>query len=114
MLRAWLDGASELIVSERLLEELGRALGYPKVRDRVEPTEAVELIDLLRRGSCMHNDPDDPPRVRSPDPDDDYLVALAGSAQAMIVSGDRHLLGLSGQVPVLSPSGFLDELGSRD
>ena len=31
----------------------------------------------------------------------------------MIVSGDRHLLGLAGEVPVLSPAEFLAELARR-
>lgn len=114
VVRLWLDGAFELVVSEHLLDELGRALGYPKVRKRVEPAEAIEFIDLLRRGAHMQDDPANPPSVRSPDPDDDYFIALAQSAQAMIVSGDRHLLGLGGRLPILSPSAFIDELDRRD
>jgi predicted nucleic acid-binding protein len=37
---------------------------------------------------------DDPAEVsvHTRDPDDDYLVALAGHAQAILVSGDRDLL----------------------
>jgi putative PIN family toxin of toxin-antitoxin system len=110
VLRAWLDGAFELIVSEHLLDELDRAFGYPKLRDRVEPSEAIEFVELLRRGARMHQDPSDPPGVRSTDPGDDYLIALAENTQAMIVSGDRHLLGLAGELPVLSPADFLAEL----
>ncbi|MFN8034455.1 MAG: putative toxin-antitoxin system toxin component, PIN family [Acidimicrobiia bacterium] len=110
VLRSWLDGAFELIVSDRLLAELERALSYPKLRSRVEPSEAIELVELLRRGARMRDDPDDPSSVRSPDPEDDYLIAVAESAQAVLVSGDRDLLGLAGQVPVFSPAGFLDDL----
>jgi hypothetical protein len=40
-------------------------------------------------------------------------VALAENAQAMIISGDRHLVGLARQLPVLSPADFLDELERR-
>jgi uncharacterized protein len=107
VLRGWLDGVFELIVSDQLLTELERALSYPKLRDRVEPSEAIEFIELLRRAARMYDDPDDPPSVRSPDSGDDYLIALAETAQAMIVSGDRHLLGLAGQVPVFSPADCL-------
>jgi putative PIN family toxin of toxin-antitoxin system len=113
VLRAWLDGAFELVVSRQLLAELERALAYPKLRARVQADEAIEYVELLRRGAGRHDDPDDPPSVRSPDPGDDYLIALAESVQAMIVSGDRHLLGLAGQVPVLSPADFLAELDRR-
>jgi putative PIN family toxin of toxin-antitoxin system len=110
VLRAWLDGAFELIVSDQLITELEPALSYPKLRARVEHSEATEFIELLRRGVRMHDDPDDPPSVRSPDPGDDYLIGLAESTQAMIVSGDKHLLGLAGQLPVVSPVDFLAEL----
>lgn len=113
VLRAWLDGAFELIVSDQLLAELERALSYPKLRKRVEPSEAIEFIELLRRGARMVDDPNHPPSVRSPDPGDDYLIALAESQQAMIVSGDRHVLELTGRVPVLSPANFRVELDGR-
>ncbi len=113
VLRAWLDGAFELIVSSQLLSELERALAYPKLRARVEPTEANELVELLRRGTQVHDDPEDPPSIRSPDRGDDYLIALAETAQAVIVSGDGHLLGLAEQLPVFSPKEILSELSRR-
>jgi len=45
-------------------------------------------------------DPDDPPPVRSANPGDDHLVALAATQQAMLVSGDSHLLALADALPV--------------
>jgi putative PIN family toxin of toxin-antitoxin system len=113
LLHLWLDGAFELIVSDQLLAELERAFSYPKLRKRVEPSEPIEFLDLLRRGARTVDDPNTPPSVRSPDPGDDYLIAVAESQQAMIVSGDDHLLGLAGRVPVLSPADFLVELDGR-
>jgi len=50
--------------------------------------------------------------VRSPDPDYDYLLALALSRRAFLVTGDRHLLGLSAALPILTPAEFLLELRS--
>jgi putative PIN family toxin of toxin-antitoxin system len=113
VLRAWLEGAFELIVSEGLLGELARALAYPKLRARVTPTEASGLIELLRRSARMLDDAHRPPSVRSPDPGDDYLIALAEAGQALIVSGDTHLLGLAGQAPVVAPAHFLAQLVRR-
>lgn len=107
VLRAWLDGAFELIASDALLAELDRALAYPKLRQRIEAGEAKELVELLRREALMTNDPKEPPNTRSPDPGDDYLIALGAVAQAAIVSGDGHLLGLADAVPVYSPAEFL-------
>jgi putative PIN family toxin of toxin-antitoxin system len=107
VLRAWLDGAFELVASDALLAELDRALAYPKLRQRIEAGEAQELIELLRREARMTDDPKEPPSTRSPDPGDDYLIALGAVAQAAIVSGDGHLLGLADDLPVYSPAEFL-------
>ena len=107
VLRAWLDGAFELVASDVLLAELDRAMAYPKLRKRIEAAEAQKLIELLRREARMIDDPKDPPSTRSPDPGDDYLIALGAVALAVIVSGDGHLLGLAGELPVYSPAEFL-------
>jgi predicted nucleic acid-binding protein len=56
------------------------------------------------------DDPPGPPRIHSPDPGDDYLITLAEAARAVIISGDGHLLGLAGKLPVYSPPEFLAEL----
>lgn len=114
VLRSWLDGAYELIVSPLLLEELERALAYPKLRERVSPAESRELLNLLREGGDLRDDPTEGPPVRCSDPDDDYLLALAAGSQAIIVSGDRHLLDLSDDVPVYSPAAFLAVIESDD
>ena len=107
VLRARLDGAFELVASDALLSELDRALAYPKLRKRIEAAEAQALIELLRREARMTDDPEDPPSTRSVDPGDDYLIALGAVAQAAIVSGDSHLLGLADELPVYSPVAFL-------
>lgn len=107
LLRAWLDGAHELVVSPALLGELERVLGYPKIASRVSPDEARELLDVLRLQADLLDDPGSAPSVRSPDPDDDYLIALAEAAPAVIVSGDSDLQGLAEQIPVYTPAAFL-------
>jgi putative PIN family toxin of toxin-antitoxin system len=112
LLAAWLGGAFELVVSPALLAELGRALRYPKIRDRVTASEARELVALLRRHATVVDDPSSPPPVRSADPGDDYLLALAAISRAVLVSGDRHLLELGAGFPVDASAGFLRRLGS--
>jgi uncharacterized protein len=108
VLRAWIGGSYELVVSPLLLEELERALGYRKLSDRITADEARELVDLLRHEGATHDDPTGPPPLHSPDPGDDYLIALAATADALLVSGDHHLLGLDGDLPVYSPARFLE------
>lgn len=107
VVKAWLGGAFELVASPLLLAELERALGYPKLRERVNEADTGELLDLLRAGADMRDDPSEAPPVRSSDPGDDYLIALAASSKAVIVSGDRHLLDLGDGLPVYPPTAFL-------
>jgi putative PIN family toxin of toxin-antitoxin system len=105
----WLAGEFELVASEALVAELERALAYPKVRKRIAEDEAVAFVQLLRQAVRLAADPEAPVR-RSADPDDDYLLALAEAERAVLVSGDRHLLSLAGELPILTPRAFLDAL----
>lgn len=106
LLRLWLDGAYELVVSPRLLAELQRVLAYPKLESRVSTAEAKAFLALLSEGATIVDDPAEPPSLRTADPHDGYLVALAEAARAVIVSGDKHLLGMAGRLPVYSPADF--------
>lgn len=108
-LRAWQDGRFALIVSPSLLEELSRALAYPKLRKRVPEKSAIAILDLLARGATVVPDLADPPS-RSADPGDDYLLALAEDNRAALVSGDQDLLELREQFPVFTAAAFLDWL----
>jgi putative PIN family toxin of toxin-antitoxin system len=112
ILTAWIDGQFELIVSPQLVAELERALGYPKLRRRIPADDGERFVAWLTATAVMAADPDHPPLVRSRDPDDDYLIALAADQRAHLVSGDDHLLGLTGDLPINSPSGFLALLRS--
>lgn len=106
-LLAWQRGLFELVVSAGLLAELQRALAYPKLRSRVDPGAAAELVDWLTRNATLANDPAEA-LARSADPGDDYLLPLAAAERAMLVSGDKHLLALAEQLPILSPARFLE------
>ncbi len=114
LLTAWKDGAFELIVSTALLEELARALAYPKLRRHIAAGEARRVLRWLSESAILAADPADPPPVRSADPGDDYLIALSASRQAILVSGDGHLLDLANRIPVLEPALFLEHLSERD
>ncbi|MDQ3771859.1 MAG: hypothetical protein M3343_07205 [Actinomycetota bacterium] len=77
------------------------------MRKRIESEEARRVLEWLGGSSRSAGDPDEPPPVRSRDPGDDYLIALAQSESAALVSGDEHLLQLAGSIPVFSPARFL-------
>lgn len=71
-------------------------------------------MQWLREPATVVEDPDAPAPVQSDDPGDDYLIALAASRQAVLVSGDRHLLDFADRIPVLSPALFRERLADQD
>jgi uncharacterized protein len=101
-----------LVVSAALLAELERALTYPTLSARVAARDAAAYVALLEDRAEVAPDPSDPER-RSPDPGDDYLLALAEAERAVLVSGDRHLLGLADRLPVLTARRFVELLDAR-
>ena len=111
ILTAWTNERFELIVSPSVLDELADVLARPKFRRFITTATAVAFIDGLAADAIIVTDPPDPPSV-SPDPDDNYLIALARATRAdYLVSGDRHLLDLTDpHPPVLTPRQFLDQL----
>ena len=64
----------------------------------------------LGRAAQLAADPPGLPPIRSEDPADDYLIALAAAERAVLISGDRHLTVLAGRIPVRTPAEFLAEL----
>jgi putative PIN family toxin of toxin-antitoxin system len=111
VLDAWRNGEFDLIVSPKLLDELADVLQRPKSRAYVSPEQVSGYVDALASEALAFDDPDDPPRI-SPDPDDDYLIALARTAGAdLLVSGDKHLTDLTDPpVPVVTPRDLLARL----
>jgi putative PIN family toxin of toxin-antitoxin system len=110
---AWVDDRFELIASPMLLDELRDVLARPKFRRWISTAVATEFVDGLAQAAVIVDDPPGP-TGDSPDPEDDYLVALARAARAdYLVSGDHHLLELPDpDPPVLTPREFLDRLGA--
>jgi putative PIN family toxin of toxin-antitoxin system len=111
IVRAWREGAFELVVSPLLIAELTDVLHRPKFARQAAQERAESYVAALAGDAVHIDDPSDPPSV-SPDADDDYLFALARVASAdVIVSGDSHLTQLSDPVPpVLTPRQFAEQL----
>ena len=100
-------GSFELIVSPLLLDELEAVLRREKFRRYVDLNGVATYLDLLRRDAKLVADPGTPPPIRCTDPDDDYLIALAHSQSAALISGDSDLLELAEKIPVFSAAEFL-------
>lgn len=110
ILRSSRGGAFELIVSELLIAELARALGYPRLRKRIPAERANVFIAWLREHATVAADPAERAPIHSPDPDDDYLLAIAIDQRAFLVTGDQHLLGLGADLPIVTPAEFVEKI----
>lgn len=109
VIRGWADREYQLVISPLLLSELERVIRRPKFRRSIREAEITGLLSALAEDAEYVADPAAQPGLTA-DPDDDYLVALARSADAdCIVSGDVHLLEMDDpRPPVLQPRAFLE------
>ncbi len=111
LIRRWLAGQIDIIVSSLLLDELGDVLHRPKFRRWLSITETDDYIAFLTEHATLVDDPD-PEHGHTPDPDDDYLVTLARAARAgALVSGDSDLTDFHDpHPPVTTPRGLVELL----
>lgn len=105
---AWEDGSFTLLTCAEHLEELRATLQKPSVAALIKPYNAGRLINQIKRLSDYI---DRLPSVRrSPDPTDDFLLALSEAGDAdYLVTGDKSgLLRLDHHkgTRIISPSGF--------
>ena len=113
ILQAWRDGRVRLIISSDILDEYTRV---SKILAKQFPSvELQPFIDLVTATAEMV------PSVwfaepLCDDPADDMFIACALTAKCkIIISGDKHLLKMSGfhKIEILSPRAFVDKyLGS--
>lgn len=94
LIALWRQGKFDLLTSAGQLDELMRVTRYPKIRARLAPALAGRLINELRDVAVIV---DGRPAIAvSPDPNDDYLlaIAVAGAADFLVTGDKRDLLAL--------------------
>ena len=84
----WLDGKFTLLTCAEQLDELRATLHKPRVAKLIKPYLAGRLVTQVKK---LAEDIRPLPRVeRSPDPTDDFLLALAEGGKAdYLVTGDK-------------------------
>jgi uncharacterized protein len=110
LVAAAVAGEFEPIVSPALLAELDGVLRRAKFRRHFDLGTASEYVARLRRTATEAADPESSPLLRSNDPEDGYLIALAHSQNAVLVSGDSDLLEIASGAPICAPVDFLATL----
>jgi uncharacterized protein len=107
---AWVADRIEIVASPKVIAELRHVVMRPKFRRWFDEARARQLIERIELHATIHPDP---PTLEdaTPDPKDDYLVALAVAARVdAVVSGDRHLHDVP--VATLRPRELADRLSS--
>lgn len=111
ILTAWAAGKVALVLSPDILDEyrrVGAALGarHPELTAALEP-----LLALLAMNASIVDAPPLAARVSEDPADDMFLAAAIASQTRLIVSGDKHLLRVSGWrgITVLTPRQFADD-----
>ena len=85
----WRHGRFDLASAEQQLEELNRVSRRPFFLTRLKPSEVGRMVNDIRRLALMC---DPLPSVTlSPDPNDDFLLAISQVAKAdYLVTGDKN------------------------
>ena len=88
VVRIWLDGKFTLLTCAAHLDELRSTLEKPRVAELVKPYKAGRLVNQVKKLAKVI---DRLPRVElSPDPTDDFLLALCEGGKAdYLVTGDK-------------------------
>jgi len=117
VLSLWRDHRFVLLISESILDEVGRVLAQPRLQRRygLSPSRVTRLLRALRQFAVVVEDgPGIGGVVR--DPEDQKFVdcAVAGHAD-YLVTGDDDLLSLGehGGVQIVSPTAFVQAVPPR-
>lgn len=112
LVTAWRRGAFELMTCELQLQEIRAVTRRDHIRALIRPAMAGELVNQLRTMAKWIDNL--PPVNRSPDPFDNFLLAMAEAGQAdVLVSGDkRGVLALKshGACQIITLRQFVDSL----
>ena len=91
---AWRAGRCTQLTSDLQIEEIRRVTRREGIRFRIHQAEAGRLVNDLRRLATLIENL--PTLDVSPDPYDNFLLAMAQAGQTdLLVAGDKDLLSLS-------------------
>lgn len=109
ILKAWRDGKVQLVISQEMLDEYQRV--GETLPQQFPGLDLGPILELLTIKAELISAPGLSVPVCD-DPDDDTFLAYALASKAkLIVSGDKHLLRVSGYrgIVIVSPRKCIDE-----
>jgi hypothetical protein len=114
LLAAWEQKRFTLVISDELLAELREVLERPFFRARLRGSDAELFAATLHDLALCYPKP--PPSGAARDAKDSFLLALAASEAAFLVTGDKGLLALKrhGVTRIVTPAAMLEWLKASD
>jgi len=113
ILEAWRDDKIQLVISAEILEEYGR-VGEILAEDHPE-IDLSPWIELVIQKASLFSAPPLAEGVCKDPEDDKFLACALASESSVIVSGDKHLLDVSGYqgLEIQKPRTFLEKYLGR-
>jgi hypothetical protein len=111
---AWRAGRFRLVTSPEQIDEFKRAAACPRLRGHLARGAVGRVVNELRRADVLLRRLSRP--GASPDPGDEYLLAMALAAGAdHLVTGDKPILALKriGRTRIVSAQRFARMLARR-
>ncbi len=108
---AWRHGSLDVVLSYHILDEMARVL--PRLsRVKLSPAEIRDLVDsFMFLADVVEPRTEQAPNLR--DPADQLILATLKAVQARyLITGDKDLLALADQYPIVSPADFWARHGS--
>lgn len=111
LVAAWRTGAVRLVVSDFVLSELTRVLPRMSARTGMSPLDVRDFLDLLVT-AAVSVDPDAESLAQAlasglRDPNDVPVLAMTIASRAdWLITGDKDLLALAADFPILTPAEF--------
>jgi putative PIN family toxin of toxin-antitoxin system len=108
ILKAWQSHKIQLVISTNIYNEYRRVADL--LKKKYKKIDISSILNLIATNSDFI-DTQDLPKPVCEDPDDDKFIASAISGKVkIIVSGDKHLLKLSGfnGIVIIKPKEFVD------
>ena len=107
ILQAWHENKFKLVLSQEIFEEYRRVVEY--LSNKYKNINVDDVLDIIAVNAEFYH-PIELDKNICDDPDDDKFIACAISSNTkIIISGDNHLLKLSGfqKIDIISPSKFI-------
>ena len=107
ILRAWSRAKFRLVLSPEILDEYTRVSA--ELADQFPDIEIQRILDLVVMRSDVCSPAALPQQVCEDPQDDKFIAAAIDSRTKIIISGDKHLLRISGHqgISVLTPRQFV-------